>query len=466
MAVPARVPSLSALPWPALFLLSTMLATFPGPAGAGEVVDFPQAVARALKGNPSVAAAGFEHASAQEDVNTARGHYLPELIFGSRFVRTTIPAEAFALTLNQGQLTSADFANVDNFNNPAPRNDFITTFTLEQPVFVPRAYYGNKMAKAEAEAKGFDLSRTREEAVYQVITAYIDVLTAKSYAAVADQGLSGAKEHRRTAEALEASGMGLASDVLRAKVFVASAEGTKVTSEGRLEVAQRSLSLAMGETVDGPVDVSGPPPEFPVVGSLEELQAAAKARADLRATSVRVENAGNTEALRNAEYLPNVGLLGAYQMDAESNPFSVDHRSWKVGVGLSWNVFDGLRREAGVSRALSDRRKAEEVYRGERDKAAFQVARAFVELRDAQRRAEIARAAVAAAEEGLRLIRTRYENHLGRLLDVLDAQTALNQSRADAVKAENDVRQFRARLMYVSGTLLSWAAPEEKEARP
>jgi outer membrane protein TolC len=463
MAVTARISSLRPLAKAAVFFFPAILEAVPAIAWT-QTVDFPQAVERALRGSPSVAAAGFGYASAREDVRTARGYYLPELVFGSRFVRTDIPAEAFALTLNQGSLAAADFSNVENLNNPPPRNDYVTTVTLEQPVFVPSVYVGNRIAKAEAEASGLDLTRTREETVYQVLTAYLDVLTARSYAAIAEQDLSDAKEHLRTAEALEGSGMGLASDVLRAKVFVASAESARVGAESRLEVAQRRLSLAMGEADAEPVDVTGPPPEFPDTGSLEELQAAAKARPDLRAASVRVANAGNREELRKAEYLPSVGFLGAYQVDAESNPFAVDNRSWKVGVGLKWNLFDGMRREAGVSRAASERRKAEEQYRGERDNAAFQVADAYLGVRDARRRSGIVRAAVASAEEGLRLIRARYGNQLARLLDVLDAQTALNRARADAVKAENDLRQSRARLMYVSGTLLSWAWPEEKEA--
>ena len=466
MAVPDRAPSLAALSGAALFLLLTLLAAFPVPVDGMDRVDFPQAVARALRGNPSLAAAGYGYAAARQDVETARGYYLPGLTFGSRFVRTNLPAEVFALTLNQGQLTAADFQNVNNFNNPPPRNDFITTFTLEQPLFVPRVYLGHKMARAEAEAKGLEFSRAEEETVYQVLTAYLNVLTAKSYAAVAEQALSDAREHLRTAEALERAGMGLASDVLRAKVFVASAEAGKVTAENALEVAQRSLSLVLGEQGAGPVDVSGPPPEFPDAGSLEELQASAARRADLRAVSMRVENAGYNEELRKSEYLPTLGLRGAYQLDAESGPFAVDNRSWMVGVGLSWNIFDGLRRESGVSRAASERRQAEEYSRGARDQAAFQVAQAYLGVREAQRRAEIARAAVAVAEEGVRLIRSRYENQLSRLLDVLDAQAALNQARADAVKAENDVRQSRARRMYVTGTLLSWAVPEGKEARP
>jgi outer membrane protein TolC len=137
-----------------------------------------------------------------------------------------------------------------------------------------------------------------------------------------------------------------------------------------------------------------------------------------------------------------------------------------VGVGLTWNLFDGLRRESGVSRAESERRRAEEYYRGEVDQATYRAAQAYLEIREAQRRAEIARAAVQAAEEGMRLIRNRYENQIGRMIDVLDAQTDLDRARAEEVRAENDVRQSRARLLYITGTLMAWAMPDGKESRP
>jgi len=464
MAGPARKLIVPPLRRVALTFLVVAICS-PASVRAEESVDFPQAVARALRGNPSLAAAGFEYATGAQDVRAARGFLLPALMFEHRFVRTNLPAEAFALKLNEGKLTAEDFQDVNNFNDPALRNDFITSFTVEQPLFAPGAYEGYKMAKAEEEAKRLDYSRAKEETVYRVLAAYLEVVTAKSYVAVAAQELSDAREHRRLAMAAERAGTGLSSDVLRAEVSVASAEGMKVAAENRLELAQRGLGVAMGQAEPSPVDVSGPPPAFPDPGPLEVLQGAAAKRADLQAVSVRVENAGTNETLRKAEYLPTLGLMGAYQMDAENGPLQVDNHSWKVGVGLRWNLFDGLRREAGVSKAALERRKAQEYYRAERDHAALQVTQAYLGIREAQRRVEIARAAVASAEEGVRQIRTRYENHLGRMIDVLDAQAALNQVRADAVKAENDLRQARARLMYVSGTLLSWAAPSEKENR-
>jgi outer membrane protein TolC len=457
---------LKTIPRSGRILFLVLAASASRPAVAMDAIDFRQAVARALQANPAVAAAGYDHAAAMQESDAARGRYLPEVSFGLQFLRTNIPAEAFALTINQGKLEASAFQDVDNFNHPAPRNDYITTFTLQQPLFVPRVYYGHKIARTEADAKGLDLSRTKEETVYRVLVAYFEVLTAKAYVGVAERALSDAREHQRLADVAERAGTGLSADALRAKVSVAGAEGAKVTAESRLELARRGLSLAMGQRNAPPVDVTGPPPEFPDAGTLEELQAAAANRADLRAVSMRVANASAGEDLRKSEYLPSLGLLGAYQLDAENGPFSVDNRTWKVGVGLTWNVFDGLRRESGVSRAESERRRAEERYRGELDRATYQVAQAYLGIREAQRRVEIARAAVQAAEEGMRLFRNRYENQIGRMIDVLDAQTALDRARAEEVRAENDARQSHARLMFVSGTLMAWAVPEGEEARP
>jgi len=166
--------------------------------------------------------------------------------------------------------------------------------------------------------------------------------------------------------------------------------------------------------------------------------------------------------LRKSDYLPTIGATGAYQIDGQDGIFSPDNRTWKVGVGLTWNLFDGLRREAEVAKASAERGKAREHYRGAEDFAVFQVTQAYLLLEEAARRVEIARAAVASAEEGTRLVRSRYENQLARMIDLLDAQTAQNGARADLVGAENDLQQSRAQLAHTSGTLLSWALPESE----
>ena len=459
MALPARFSFLSALAGAAL-LLQVPISAFPPDASAMEAADFHQAAARALSNNAFVSAAGEDAVAARRDADAARGYLLPSVRFEEKFVRTNVPAEAFGLKMNQEKLLGSDFLDVRNFNSPPPRNDFVAALSLEQPLFAPKAYIGYGMAKTEANARSQELYRRKEEAVYRVLTSVLDVISARQFVEVAGQGLSDAREHLRIAETLESAGMGLTSDVLRAKVAVATAESAKVTAENRLELARRGLALAMGEPGAPPVDVAGPPPEFPDTWTAEEGETGTPGRADLRASALRAENAGRNVRLRQSQYLPDIGFAAAYQLDAEDSPFSPDNRSWKVGVGLTWNLFDGMRREAEVGKAVAERRRAQAYHRGMRDQAAFELAQADLGVKEATLRAEIARAALAAAEESVRLLTSRYENHLGRMVDLLDAQTALDGARASRIRAENDVRQSRAQRLYASGGLLSFAAPE------
>ena len=460
-----RLSSLTGL-FHATVLLVAWSTFGPAVASGGDAVDFPGAVAQALRNNAGLSAAGYEWTAARKEAQAARGNYLPKLAFEERFVRTNIPAEAFAIKLNEERLLPSDFADVRNFNQAPPINDYLTSFTLEQTIFAPRAYLGYEMARREASATGLDVSRKKEETVFQVLTAYLSVLTAKEVVRVAEQGLSDAREHHRIAEVMEKAGMGLTSDVLRAKVFLASAESGKVTAESRLALARTALGLAIGKEGGARVDASAPVPSLPETGTLEARIAAVRAnRFDLRAFSLRLANADTNVTLRKSDYLPTIGATGAYQIDGQDGIFSPDNRTWKVGVGLSWNLFDGLRREAEVAKASAERGKAREHYRGAQDFAVFQVTQAYLLLEEAARRVEIARAAVASAEEGTRLVRSRYENQLARMIDLLDAQTAQNGARADLVRAENDLQQSRAQLEYASGTLLSWALPDTEGAQ-
>jgi outer membrane protein TolC len=429
-------------------------------------VDFPGAVARALANNHALVAAGFEWKAAAREADIARGLYLPSLTFEERFIRTNVPAEVFAHKIDQERLAASDFASVDTFNKPSPINDFMTVFTLEQTLFAPKVHLGSRMAVREAEAKGLDFERAKEEAVFRVLAAYLEVLSAKESVRTADKAVADVREHVRIAKARESSGTGLASDVLRAGVSLASAESRLVTEESRLALARRGLALAMGEKEETEADAAGPLPPLPDDGTIEgRVTSALSRRRDLGAAALRAENAATEVSYRKSEYLPTLGVTGKYRFDGQDGPFSPDNRSWNVGVGLSWTLFDGYRREASVARARALRERAKADYEGARGEAAFQVARAYLAVQEAGRRREIARASIAAAEEGTRLIRSRYENQLARMVDLLDAQTALDAARSELVRSENDLSRSRAELLFRSGSLLPWALPGTEEKR-
>ena len=98
--------------------------------------------------------------------------------------------------------------------------------------------------------------------------------------------------------------------------------------------------------------------------------------------------------------------------------------------------------------------QAEEALAGRKEAVLFGIHEAYLSVDEARKKADLAAIALKTAEEGTRLIRIRYEGALSPLLDLLDAQTALNQARAAAAAAENEWLTAKARLGYESGTIL------------
>ena len=448
----------SAFILPLSMLLLFIAATPVMAVEAVETVGFSEAVARALQRNAAVTVAGFDLEVAKRDVEIALASNLPSLTFEEKFVRSSAPAEVFGLKMNRQMLTADDFADpVERFNNPAPFTDFITSLSVEQPIFAPRAVLGYRMAKREAGARASDTARTKEETVYRVVSAYLGVLTAKEFVGVTGKALEAARQHYELAGKIERAGLGLSSDALRARVSAAEAEAASVTAMNRLELARKALSLSMGGSGGASIDALGDLPPMPPAGTLEErIAQARRARTDLDAIAIRAKNAESTVDLEKTGYLPTVGLRAGYQIDGD-NPLNPDNRSWNVGVGFRWNLFDGMRNVASVARARGESGKAREQLRGAADRASYQVSQAYLSVIDAESRVAIAREAVAAAEEGGRLIRARYENQLAKMIDVLDAQSALDGARAGQVRAANDLRQSQADLEFATGTLLPWA---------
>jgi outer membrane protein TolC len=71
-----------------------------------------------------------------------------------------------------------------------------------------------------------------------------------------------------------------------------------------------------------------------------------------------------------------------------------------------------------------------------------------------EKRREVARHALLDAEETVRLLSRRFENSLATMAELLDAQSALNQTRASLVESEADHALAGGQVYYTSGIFL------------
>jgi outer membrane protein TolC len=150
--------------------------------------------------------------------------------------------------------------------------------------------------------------------------------------------------------------------------------------------------------------------------------------------------------------LKDLPVLDVSSPTANPSEFTYFHSmGLAIGVGLTWRLFDGKRSQAAEAQAEAGARQAESLLAAMTKEARFRVREAWLRWKQAQAGIALAVSAEAAAAEGVRLVRVRYENGLAPMVTLLDAQSALNRARSDAARAHADAASALGELLFRAG---------------
>lgn len=421
----------------------------------GEKVTLREAIGRALEKNQLVKASAFEKGAAEQGAAASRSRYLPRVFLESGAVLSNTPSSVFMMKLDEGRIDPGSDFTAEKLNDPSARGDFRSAITFEQPLVDFGIGTGVDLAVRQAETAGYAFEQRREEVAFRVFLSYLGVRRARAFVTVAEQAAASAKEHDRLAVLKERDGIGLKSDRLRTASALAEAEQRLLAARNDLTLARLRLNLVTGGPQGEALDIEElPPVPEPVLPQGGQVEFATRSRADLKMAenSVRMGELGVRQA--KDAYLPTLYARGGYQINDRDLPLGTDKDSWNVGVNLRWELFDGRRRSHERERAELAQKGVQALFEDRRREVAFEVTESLLRREEAALRLESARAAVRDAEEGTRLVRLRFGNGLSPLVELMDAESALNRSRANLVEVENSFIAATGEVHFRSGVFL------------
>ena len=410
-----------------------------------------EAVKTALEKNNALKAKKIELQEKFYDLKSAKARLLPTVELFSDYNKTTDPPYAI---MNRMEVKKLDMMGTD-FNDPGKSQLFRTGLKTEVPIWMGgKLRIAVDLTEKEVKATKEQVKKSENRVIYDVVKAYYGVLTARAFVETAELAVRDAQRHLKDAEAVYKAGLGLKSDVLRAKVYLEQMEENLVKAKSNYEVALRALKVAMGEFPKGGISVDGELTYREFDFNLEELiEQALKNRPELKELQVRLEQTKDMEKMAKADFLPKVGAFGQIFMADDTAPWNKENSSWMVGISASVNLFSGGQKFYQLRKSRIAQRKVKE-YREQAEKGiAFEVSQAYYDFTSAKKRVELARAAVEAAQESLRIVEKRYKNGVATITELLDTQTALNQARSSFVAALSAYRQAVAKIYYATGTL-------------
>jgi outer membrane protein TolC len=212
------------------------------------------------------------------------------------------------------------------------------------------------------------------------------------------------------------------------------------------------IGLKDGDSIDitGTKIVAVPLPQSP-----EDLVTTSIAnRNELKMSQVEYEKAEAAVRLASSSYFPSVGAFATYQINSRDTLFRSDNDSWNAGVALTWQVFDGFKRCHERDKAVAEKSAAAELLEHSRREAGLRVRESYLRSEEMGKRLEVAGNSLQDADETVRLLARRFENSLATMVELLDAQTALNQIRADLVDSEAHYALSRGYVYFTAGTFL------------
>jgi outer membrane protein TolC len=413
-----------------------------------------EAVKTALAQNHLIKAAGYTAEAARQGIAVATSRYFPGVYFEEAFAASNAPTQTFMMKLDEGRFSQEDF-QVSNLNHPSAHHDFKTALTIQQPLYNPSTAPLREMAVKDAEKGALGLEEARQSIAFQVFRTYLEAQKAAAQRAAAEQSIAEARENMRLATVRSGAGVGLKSDELRARTHLAAMESRLITANNNLVLAQMRLALVVGNAKGSRIEPAEAFTGFSGTFQAEELIAAAlESRTDLLRSRAELDRAEAAVKLARSAYLPSIGAFASYQMNAENTPFGSDNDAWAAGISLKWQIFDGFRRCRERDRASAGRSATAETLEHSLQEIAYQVQEGLLRRDEMKNRREVARHALSDAEETVRLMSRRFENSLATMAELLDAQSALDQTRASLVESEADHTLADGQVYYTSGMFL------------
>jgi len=392
----------------------------------------------ALGNSPVTRTSWAQARAAAATVGSARGQYVPEVNLN--------------VVGGPSRVVSANPARVP------PERRTVTPLLSLQYLLVDFGARGGSNAAAREALYAADLTHnaTLQNVVLEAEQAYFSYQAGRGLVDAARGAVETAQANLAAAERRHEVGLATIADVLQTRTALAQAELALQDADGNVQAARAQLALAMGLDANASFEVApdtGSAPVHELAASVDSLVAhALRDRPDVAAARALARQSDAQVRIARSATLPSLNF-GATAGRSYSNIPTVEGGTYALTFGLSVPFFSGLSRQYDVVVAKEDAAAAAARAERLRLEAVAQVFTSYHALRTATRRVATSRELLASATRSEEVARGRYGEGVGTVLDLLTAQTALADARAQAVLARWSWSASLAQLSRDTGVL-------------
>ncbi|MEJ2454191.1 MAG: TolC family protein [Candidatus Thiodiazotropha sp.] len=441
-----------------------VLSLGPGLLAAGERIayDLDSAIAVALENNRLRTISQQSMAIAEAQYKQAVSSYWPSLNLSVGFQRRDetatfeYPEQTFDLAPGLLPPVSVPPQDIDLLGRDTSLYSLEMTYPL---------YTGGKRSSLMEQAKiGVDIAakevrRTDLQVIQDVKRYYYAALYTRQLLELADDITLSFEVLRDITQAFFEGGSNSVDklDLLQSKLAYTMAASTLAELKSKHEAALSALSFAMGLDWRDQIELGshGYPVHFASKNLDQLIEQALEFNPEVEKLTLVVDAYEAKIDEAKSGYYPTLALVGSY--DGFNNDLNggldneVNRRSWKIGIGMRINLFEGGLTKHKVSSAKIEREKMEQQRLLASDAVATQVKSLFLQTKAAQEQVKFTEQAVATSRENRDLTSRAYQTGAVETQKVIEANLFDAMVRANHYRAMHDQALHLAEISYLLG---------------
>ena len=341
------------------------------------------------------------------------------------------------------------------------KNMYTGAVMLTQPVYMGGAIKtANDMAAKAEELAHNNLDNKRQTVLYAVDNAYWLAVSLKNKERLAEDYKALVEQLQSDVQKLIREGVATRSDGLKVDVAVNTADLELTRARDGVALVKMALCELCGLPLDGDLQLADEGLSQAIPDRMSQgiyvADTTFNARPEVRMLSNLVDMSELNTRLVKSLYRPHIALTGGYMVSNPNvyNGFEQKFAgTWNIGIVMqvpiwNWNESRYRTRSAKTMTSIAHLELSDL-----RSKINLQVEQSRFKLKEANRKLDMTRKNLAAAQENLRCANLGFKEGVMTVTDVQRAQTAWLAAQTQHLDAEIDVRLAQTSLQKSLGTI-------------
>lgn len=327
-------------------------------------------------------------------------------------------------------------------------NTLNTSITLQQPLIAKNIKRQKEVAKVEEKIQSETTKEMKSQLLYQVTKEYYGIQLMKSQLQLQEKSLTRNQKALADAKSLFAEGRALKVDTLRSYIAVENLKSSISYLKNNIEVTKSQFKKLVGLDSATSIELT----DLLVVADESEkfsllahkTESVATQRNDVQLQLLNIDREERKLSAVKGNQLPQVSLIGQYQIQAQADDVKVDQYTFPktsfVGLQVSLPVFNGGTFNAQARQAKIKIQQEKLSLEDLKEEVDLELSAIVSNWNNAKAQLNIQEKTVDAAEINFTINSNRYLNNLSSMLEVSDAELALNMAQLNYLMAVYELK--------------------------